>query len=304
MSETLDLFTPNPGEAVLQSLLRAYQLRARVTDRFEACGHWNEPAPEAPFAWFHVVEQGICHIRSASLPEPLRMAPGDLVVFPGGAAHHLCSAPTPQEEHPDARVVMLCGEFHFDGPAAASLMRALPTAITVRADADQGRLAALAGLLRGEAEAQAFGSRAVLDKLSDALFVIALRDHLRQSPPQQGLLAALTDPRLSVALAAIHQQPGSDWSVQVLADLALQSRAAFAQRFTELLGEPPMRYLLRWRMTVALLRLREGRSSVAQVAGELGFETEAAFRRAFKRIHGFGPGTARREGRHESPHKP
>lgn len=297
MSETLDLFARNPGEAVLQSLLRAYQLRARVTDRFEACGHWDEPAPEAPFAWFHVVEQGICHIRSASLPEPLRLSAGDLVVFPGGAAHHLCSAPRPEDEHPDARVVMLCGEFHFDGPAAAGLMRALPAAITVRADADQGRLAALAALLRGEAEAQQFGSRAVLDKLSDALFVIALRDHLRQSPPQQGLLAALSDPRVSAALAAIHQQPGRDWTVQALADIALQSRAAFAQRFHELLGEPPMRYLLRWRMTLALLRLREGQCTVSQVAGELGFETEAAFRRAFKRIHGFGPGIARRAAR-------
>ncbi len=297
MSETLDLFARNPAEAVLQSLLKAYQLHARVTDRFEACGHWNEPAPDAPFAWFHVVEQGICYIRSSSLTAPLRMAPGDLVVFPGGAAHHLCSAPTPEEETPDARVVMICGEFHFDGPAASALMRALPAAITVRADADGGRLGALAAVLRGEAETQSFGSRAVLDKLSDALFVIALRDHLRHSPPGNGLLAALSDPRLSAALAAIHDQPGSDWTVQTLADKALLSRAAFAQRFNELLGEPPMRYLLRWRMTTALVRLREGRCSVAQVAGDLGFETEAAFRRAFKRIHGFGPGLARREAR-------
>lgn len=297
MSETLDLFTRNPAEAVLQTLLRAYQLHARVTDRFEACGHWNEPAPDAPFAWFHVVEQGICHIRSDSLETPLRLSPGDLVVFPGGAAHHLCSAPTPEEETPDARVVMICGELHFDGPVAAPLMRALPPAITVRADADQGRLAALAAVLRGEAETQAFGSRAVLDKLSDALFVIALRDHLRQATPGGGLLAALTDPRLSVALASIHAEPGTDWTVQALADKALMSRAGFALRFTELLGEPPMRYLLRWRMTTALARLREGRVSVAQVAGELGFETEAAFRRAFKRIHGFGPGLARREAR-------
>jgi transcriptional regulator GlxA family with amidase domain len=173
-------------------------------------------------------------------------------------------------------------------------MRALPPAITVRADADNGRLAALAAVLRGEAQAQAFGSRAVLDKLSDALFVIALRDYLRHQPPTTGLLAALTDRRLSAALAAIHEHPGTDWTVQALADKALLSRAAFAQRFNELLGEPPMRYLARWRMTIGLQRLREGRVSVAQVAGELGFETEAAFRRAFKRAHGFGPGFARR----------
>ena len=85
--------------------------------------------------------------------------------------------------------------------------------------------------------------------------------------------------------------------MQTLAEKAHLSRAAFAQRFNDLLGEPPMRYLLRWRMTAGLARLREGRDSVAKVAGELGFETEAAFRRAFKRIHGFGPGLARREAR-------
>ena len=192
---------------------------------------------------------------------------------------------------------MICGEFHFDGPVAAPLMRALPPAITVRAHADGGQLAALAAVLRSEAERQAFGSRAVLDKLSDALFVIALREYLHDRPPTRGLLAALTEPRLSAALAAIHQNPGSPWTVQALADKALLSRTVFAQRFNELLGETPMRYLLRWRMTEALARLREGRSSVAQVAGELGFETEAAFRRAFKRIHGFGPGLARREAR-------
>lgn len=300
MSKTLDLFAAQPAETVLQSLLRAYQLHARVTDRFEACGHWDEPAPDAPFAWFHVVEEGICHIRAESLPTPLRLCAGDLVVFPGGAAHHLCSAPTAADEHPDARVVMLCGEFRFDGPVAAPLMRALPPSIVVRADADGGRLAALAAVLRGEAKAQAFGSRAVLDKLSDALFVIALREYLRHSTHSTGLLAALSDRRLSAALAAIHAQPGSDWTVQSLAEKALMSRAAFAQRFNELLGEPPMRYLARWRMTAGLERLRDGRSSVAQVAGELGFETDAAFRRAFKRVHGFGPGVARREGRKQA----
>lgn len=297
MSETLDLLPKHPAEAVLQSLLSAYQLRAHVTDRFEACGEWDEPAPDAPFAWFHLVQEGCCTIRSSSLPTPLRMSAGDLVVFPGGAAHHLCSAPTAAEETADARVVMICGEFHFDGPVAAPLLRALPPAITVRADADGGQLAALAAVLRGEAERQAFGSRAVLDKLSDALFVIALREYLRDEPPTHGLLAALTEPRLSAALAAIHQYPGSPWTVQALADKALLSRTVFAQRFNDLLGDPPMRYLLRWRMTEALMRLREGRGSVAQVAGELGFETEAAFRRAFKRIHGFGPGLARREAR-------
>ena len=294
MSETLDLFVGNPAEPVLQSLLAAYQLRARITDRFEACGRWDEPEPAVPFAWFHVVEEGRCSIVAECLDAPVTLAAGDLIVFPGGAAHHLCNAPEAAGDDPSIRAVMLCGEFHFDGPAAGTLLRSLPPVMTVRADADEGRLAALAAVLRGEARSQAFGSRAVLDKLSDALFVIALRNHLRQQPPRSGVLAALTDRRLAAALAALHAEPGADWTVQSLAEKALLSRAAFAQRFHDVLGEPPMRYLARWRMTVALQRLREGSQSVAQVAGALGFETEAAFRRAFKRVHGFGPGAARR----------
>lgn len=289
-----------PGEAVLQSLLLAYQLRARLTDRLELCGRWEEPEPDATVAWFHLVEQGRCWIRADPLPRPLCLDAGDLVIFPGGAAHLLCSAADPSEDDGNAEAVLLCGEFEFEGQAAAALMRSLPACLVVTASEGGPGLQGLAGLLREEGRRRDFGSRAVMDKLSDALFVIALRHHLRSRREASGLLTALVDPRLAPALGAIHAEPGTDWTVASLAACCHQSRAAFAQRFTEVLGEPPMRYLLRWRMTEALRLLRDPRLSVAAVAGRLGFETDAAFRRAFKRIHGYGPGQARRNAQRHS----
>lgn len=290
----------SPAETVLQSLLAAYQLRARLTDRLELCGRWEEPEPNAPLAWFHLVEQGRCYIRADSLPRPLCLDAGDLVLFPGGAAHLLCSAATPDQDAGDANAVLLCGEFEFEGQAAAPMIRALPSCLVVPSAAGGPSLQGLARLLREEAQRRAFGSRAVMDKLCDALFVIALRHHLRQRSEARGLLSALIDPRLAPALVAIHTAPGEDWTVASLAERAHQSRATFAQRFNDVLGEPPMRYLARWRMTEALRLLRDPRLSVAAVSGQLGFETEAAFRRGFKRIHGYGPGQARRNARANS----
>lgn len=290
----------SPAEAVLQSLLLAYQLRARLTDRIEYCGRWEEPEPEAPVAWFHLVERGRCHLRADMLDRPLCLDAGDLVIFPGGAAHLLCSVDDATGARDADTTVLLCGEFAFDGQAAAPLIRALPACLVLRAHEGGPGLQGIARLLREEGQRRAFGSRAVMDKLCDALFVIALRHHLQQRGEARGLLAALVDPRLAAALAAIHAEPGIAWTVSALADRSHQSRAAFAQRFTEVLGEPPMRYLLRWRMTEALRLLRDPRRSVAAIAGDLGFETEAAFRRAFKRIHGIGPGQARRNSRTHS----
>ena len=333
MPETPNTSSPSglsesPAETVLQSLLAAYQLQARLTDRISLCGSWDEPEPEAPHAWFHLVESGVCYIRATCLQEPVRLAAGDLIVFPEGAAHHLCSAERPEADTVFAKqwvreasarpapaptlrgtvsraeadtggaaCVLLCGEFHFGGTLAAPLLACLPPSIHLSSAAGEGSLAGLATMLRAEAANERFGSRAVMNKLSDALFVIALRHHMQHNPGDHGLLAALSDPRIAPALALIHARPGEGWTVEALADHVHLSRAAFAQRFTDLLGEPPMRYLTRWRMTEAARLLQDPRASVSRIAAEVGFETEAAFRRAFKRVHGSGPGALRRASR-------
>lgn len=300
MSETPDptetaLARP-PIEALLLSLLDAYQLQAQLTDRLQLCGSWDEPEPEAHFAWFHLVEAGRCQIRADCLAQPITLEAGDVIFFPGGASHNLCS-PLPASD-----CTLLCGELHFNGALALPLMRALPACILLRAAQAGAAVLAVGSLLRQELHDAAIGHLAVINKVCDALFVLALRQHLQNSPHQVGLLAALTDTRLAPALAAIHSHPGRPHTVASLAEAGHSSRAAFAQRFQAILGEPPMRYLTRWRMVQAATRLRDPRLSVSTVAADLGFETEAAFRRAFKRVHGQGPGALRRSNRNEHVH--
>lgn len=147
-----------------------------------------------------------------------------------------------------------------------------------------------------EVAAQRAGSGTVLSKLSELLFVEAVRGYIEKLPPQRkGWIAGLRDPVAARALAQIHADIAHPWTVEELAGVAFQSRSAFAERFTELVGMPPMRYLAAWRMQVAAQRLREGHQSIAQIALEVGYESEAAFTRAFKREHGVAPGAWRRK---------
>ena len=155
----------------------------------------------------------------------------------------------------------------------------------------------LAQLMLHEARSTSFGSRAILDKMADTLFVMAVRHHLEHVPQRRGLLAALYDPRLVHALEAMHTQPGKDWTVASLAEASHMSRTAFANHFASVLDTGPIEYLTEWRMNEARRLLADPRTSVAAVAGDLGYRTEAAFRRAFKRVTGVGPGVVRRQER-------
>jgi AraC-like DNA-binding protein len=189
---------------------------------------------------------------------------------------------------------MLCGEFHFESTTGNPVMDGLPDLVHVRGGESGDAYRRLAQLLVQEAGHAGFGMRAVVDKLADALFVMALRQHLAGTAVRRGLFAAMADARLKRALDAMHREPGRDWTVASLAEVALMSRTAFAERFAEVLEETPYQYLTRWRMAQALKLLRDPRLSVAHVAERLGYQTEAAFRRGFKRVHGYGPGSIRR----------
>ena len=129
------------------------------------------------------------------------------------------------------------------------------------------------------------------------LLVLVLRHHMTRAPELKGFLAALKDERVARALTALHRKPGERWRVDTLAREAGMSRTVFAERFAALLGRTPMQYLAAWRMHLADGMLRVRRSSVAQVAELLGYQTETAFRRAFRRVRGVGPGDVRRRAR-------
>ena len=285
------------GESVFSAVLRTNQLRATISSSATYCDNWTDPEPATDHGTFHLLDSGVCWVKSDVLDAPLRIAAGDLLMFPQGAAHDLSGSPDGRTA-PEARFTsMLCGEFEFATGKRNAIVDALPSCFVVREQESGMQFRQLAQLMLHEARSNSFGSRAILDKMADTLFVMAVRHHIEHAPERRGLLAALCDPRLVRALEAIHTQPGKEWTVATLAEAAHMSRTAFANHFASVLGAGPIEYLTHWRMTEARRLLADPRTSVAAVASDLGYRTEAAFRRAFKRVTGLGPGTVRRQER-------
>ncbi|MEW6166846.1 MAG: AraC family transcriptional regulator [Pseudomonadota bacterium] len=291
----------SPEDDLLSSVLNAYQLRAGVYGHPRLCGIWQMGTSGHKRAAFHLVGRGNCwlHLRGDRAPEPLQG--GDLVVFPHDTWHMLSGTPTLQGEEnlmPEAAegpfTTLVCGYFEFQAGDKNPILDALPEVIVVRREQAGRHLEIIGQLLLEEAQGESIGTRTVLDKLADTLFVMVVRQYISQMSDQRGLLAALADARLRKALAAVHRDLATPWTLEGLAQIAGMSRASFAQKFSELVGTTPIDYLTRWRMTQAELMLRDPQISVASAAERVGYETEAAFRKAFKRVHGVGPGSIRR----------
>jgi AraC-like DNA-binding protein len=282
------------AEKVFASILGAYQISARITDDVTYCGQWIEREPQMNRGIFHLISAGRCQVEASYLPAPISLGVGDLIVFPRGSAHTLCQVMHGGGDAP-ADTAMLCGEFTSQSGRRNAVLDSLPDCFVVSETEDAGHFRALGRMMAEHSRQSLFGNQLVLNKLADSLLVLAIRDHLVKDPPRRGLLAALDDPRLSRTLAAMHEDPGRDWSIAQLAEVALLSRTAFCEHFSAVLGVAPMQYLTEWRMAEALRLLRDPHQSVARIAERLGYRTEAAFRRAFKRVQGFAPGKVRQQ---------
>jgi AraC-like DNA-binding protein len=263
--------------------------------------------------WFHVVTRGRCLLQVEG--QVLEMGPGDLALVPRGRGHALAGSPgaaTPSIFTLDhgatvgnygvlrtggggELTTMVCGAVRFDHPAARTLVDLLPTVVQVPAT-PASPLGAVLHLIALEVEQLRPGGEAVLTRLADVLVVQAVRNWLETDPgARAGWLGALADPLVGPALALVHHDPARDWTVASLAAAVALSRSAFAARFTSMVGEPVMQYVTRWRMHLALDRLRTEDVTVAELARDLGYRSEAAFSRAFTRVVGQPPSRARRE---------
>lgn len=271
-----------------------------------------------------------------------RLAAGDLVVLPHGHPHVLRDGPGLPEPAAQAvaaaqaewrarsaaaaagsaaacdpaagRTHWICGILDFADAAGHPLLAALPPVLHVRADALTGDaagpsavvgpwLGTFLGALTCEAASGRPGAEVVLARLSDVLFVHAVRAHLAAGPDAgSGWLAALRHPGVARALALLHAHPERAWTVAALAREAAMSRSRFAAHFTGLVGRPPLDYLAAWRMTRARRLLREGREPIAAIAARLGYASEAAFGHAFRRRQGVAPGAFRRAARDGGAH--
>ncbi|HET9650543.1 MAG TPA: AraC family transcriptional regulator [Usitatibacter sp.] len=289
---------------LLSDVLSTLRLRGRIFKQGSYCGAWALDATGATGTIFHLIGRGQAWLHREGGRQPLEVRGGDLVMFPRAGWHQLSGTPRrepgmrPGASAGGAYTTVLCARVDFEAGGASPILEALPPVIVVRSeDRDtSAELHALARLMLVEYEAASVGRQGVLDRLAEAMFVLVLRHHMTRTPAVKGFFGALKDERVARALTALHRTPGESWRVEALAREARMSRTVFAERFAALLGRTPMQYLAAWRMHLADEMLRAGRASVAQVAERLGYQTEAAFRRAFKRVRGIPPGAVRQRG--------
>ncbi|MBN7135435.1 hypothetical protein A7A76_11675 [Lysobacter enzymogenes] len=249
-------------------------------------------------AMFHFVRGAACEFSiepaagERARATRLRVQPGELLILPHGNAHRIEAAARGRAPE------LTSGAFGFEAMSGAALMRALPevlharTAACEQAGASEAAqwLALTFEAMRKETREPSIGSRIMLARLIDMVFIWSVRHWLASAPPRQsGWLTALRDPLVGRALALLHAEPARAWSVQTLASRLHQSRSSLGQRFARAVGEPPMRYLGRWRMQLAADLLARTELLVAQVAERVGYASEAALARGFRREFGVSP---------------
>ncbi|KGF80394.1 AraC family transcriptional regulator [Massilia sp. JS1662] len=298
----------------LSRLLSLYTIRTSLDIRCELAAPWvlDEPAATPGVAPFHVIVEGGARVDVPG-HDTLDLATGDVVVFPGGSAHRLHAGPAADaapvrplaadgplqrkgNEGDGPGTAILCGSFVFDGAARQALARALPDVMVVRASRadDFPGLHALVRLLQHETATVRPGGDVVVAQLSGALFALLLRAWLAGTDAAPGLFAILADRRLGNALARMLESPERPWKVEDLAEACHMSRATFARLFARLCGMPPADMLTQLRMARAARALLQGEGAVGDVALAVGYQSEAAFNRVFKRHYGIGPGGYRR----------
>jgi AraC family transcriptional activator of mtrCDE len=283
---------PTLVEPALESLLNRSMLQVQVVAELHRCGTWFADAPRIECGLFHLVGTGACTVECDELDETVALEAGDLVIFPHGTPHRLAEARGEDVPHTS----LICGEFRFTGASQHPLNHALPSCMVIHASRASAPFRQLATTMAEVVHADCAGRHVLLNKLADALFTLAICDYSRSTGERQGLFASLADPRIARVLQAVHDHPGKAWTMQSMAALACMSRSAFAERFTQLMKLPPVQYLTQWRVSVAEQMLRDRQQSVAGIAQQLGYSSEAAFRRLYKRVSGICPGRVRGEG--------
>jgi|UPI00068C3A25 AraC-like DNA-binding protein len=311
MIETLYMIAERLNEEIIVDVLDdwlriichpKYHLARSVT-----CGRWGFRLEAGSALAFHLIRRGGAWLRIDGRPTT-QLHEGDLVVLSDGVAHEVVDSPQttaePVEQFArrrfdlaanDRATEIFCGQFRPDTIRAQIGAAALPPFVHLKAadiEHDRG-IVALSELLTAELDSDRQGNEMLVERLADGLLIYVLRNAAAQEGHGPGWLSAMHDPQLARVFRAIHAAPQSDWTVEAMAGQAGLSRAAFARRFAERVGDTPLGYLTAWRMTLAARRFEGGKLPLGVVASEVGYQSEAAFSRAFRKYHGVPPGKYR-----------
>lgn len=302
----------------LTEILKSVKLHSTVHCRSEFSTPWGVQMEAMADASFHVVMRGHCWLEVEGVGEQIPLVGGDLVVLPTGVAHALRDRPnspviTLREllSHRPCQgqltlsyggggtsTTVLCGKASFENREINPLLAALPPLLLIKGE--DGRavewLDSTLQFIACETASNRPGAEMMITYLSNIVFIQAIRAYLSSlKPDDNSWLRGLIDPQISIALALIHHQPETNWTVENLAKRVNMSRSGFAARFKWLMGEAPLQYVTRWRMVRAVELLRSPNLTVGEVAERVGYDSETAFSKAFKRQMGQPPNQYRKQ---------
>ncbi|WP_233853570.1 AraC family transcriptional regulator [Paraburkholderia sp. HD33-4] len=301
----------------LSDVLSLLKVKSVLSARFEAAGPWALRFPPYRHLKFGGVIKGARWIWIEGVTRPAKMQEGDFCLLTDGSPYCFASEPGVELQdgekvfasHLDAdgivrygtgdmHTISVGGQFEFDGDMSGLLLNFLPPLVHVSADSPDARsLGAALELIRAETESVRPGAAAMAGSIANIVLVNILRAHLAASPRSAGWLGALSDPRIGSALGMVHEEIARRWKVEELALKVGMSRTAFIERFKDLVGLPPLEYLIRWRMTIARDALKTGNDNLSAIAAAVGYASETTFSSTFKRVFGQSPSRYRSEAR-------
>lgn len=306
---------------LLSDILAHMRLKGTLYFRTSFTSPWSVRVPSFDnVARFHFAHKGSCFVRVEGDADPIPLGQGDLVIIMRGASHTLYCDPSTENDAlvldevveksgftgsgtlvygqpgTDQETQLVCGHFAFDKDASHPLIEALPSSIHLKnyGEAAGRWMENTLRVIGAEAGTAGLGSDLIALKMSEIIFAQVLRAHLETVGSDRPVLAGFADPNIAKALKAVHEDPGCNWSLEQLGNLAGMSRTSFVNRFTACVSMTPMEYITHWRMQIARKLLAETTAPIIDVAEQVGYQSEAAFGRVFKKYFEEAPATYRR----------
>ncbi len=286
----------------ISDILNLIKLKSSVYFRKDFLSPWGMEMDKSPHAQFHLVVWGHCYLKTGQMKKPVELYTGDIVVFPNGDSHWLAdntgnklvAGSKVLESHRKKKQIfkgsristtLVCGHFEFDKDYIHPFLQSLPKLIHISGTERRRNswIETVASIIIQETESDVPGSEIITTRLAEVLFIHILRVYLQQSKISNGFLAALKDEQINHALALIHKYPNRRWTLENIARIVGMSRSAFAAKFKEVMGITPMNYLTNWRLNKALELIKNKKLPMIEIAEQVGYSSEAAFGRAFKK---------------------